>query len=89
MSTDVKNGIKLACAGHNVRQAEGVLPQRLLRVQEVDGDVVVLELLDRARVEGRLAALGRGDGQVDLGVENMPGVGEFGLSRQQRCHKKK
>lgn len=61
----------------------GVLPQRLLGVQEVDSDLVILERLDRARVEGRLAALGGGDGQVDLVVENMPGVGEFGLTRQQ------
>jgi hypothetical protein len=79
MSTNIEDRIKLARPGDNLTQSVRVLPQRLLAVQEIDRLLILLECLDGARVEGRLAALGGGDGQLDLSVEDMPWVGKFRL----------
>jgi hypothetical protein len=80
MSTHVEDGVKLAGTRHNVGEAQGVLPQRLLAVQELDRGVILLEGLDGCLVDWSFTTLGRRNGDFDtLVVENLPGVGEFGL----------
>lgn len=79
MSTNVEKSIKLAGAGQHIGQFVRVAPERLLLVQEGRRGRVGLEHLHRGWVEGCLAALGGGDGELDLFVEDLVGVGEFGL----------
>lgn len=79
MPTDVEDGVKLAHAGHHLGQAVRVGPQRLLRLEEGGRDLVVLEHLDRARVDLGVAALGRGDDHLDLVLEHVVRVGKFRL----------
>lgn len=79
MPTDVEQSIELACAGQHVTQLVRVGPQGLVLVQEGRRDLVGFEHLDRGWVERCLAALGRGDGQLGLSLEDFVGVSEFGL----------
>lgn len=79
MTTNVKEGIKLINLRQHIRQLDRVLPQLLAILQEVRGDRVVLEHLDGVRIEGCFAALGRGNHQLGLVLQDMVGVGEFGL----------
>lgn len=79
MSTNIEQRIKLPHAGQHLTQLVRVAPQRLVLVQEGRRGGVRLEHLDGCRVEGRLAALGGGDGELGLFVEDFVGVGEFGL----------
>jgi hypothetical protein len=46
MSTDVEDSIEFPGTRHHIGQAHGVLPQRLLVVQEADRGIVLLERLD-------------------------------------------
>lgn len=82
MSTNIEQSVKLPSAGQYITQLVRVAPQRLLLVQEGGRGRVGLEHLDGGWVEGCLAALGRGDGQLGLFVEDFVGVGEFGLLDQ-------
>lgn len=79
MTTHVKEGIELIHLWQHIRQLHRVLPQFLAILQEVCGNRVVLEHLDGARVERCLAALGRGNDQLGLVLQDMVGVGKFGL----------
>lgn len=79
MPTNVENGIKLAHLGDHLGQLVRVGPQALLGVEEGGRGGVVLEHLDRAGVDLGVAALGRGDGHLDLVLHDVVRVGEFGL----------
>lgn len=79
MSTNVENSVELASPRDHIGQLVRVRPQGLLLFQEGLRDGVGLEHLHRVRVQRGLAALGRGDGQGDLVVEDFMGVSEFGL----------
>lgn len=79
MAPNIEKRIKLARARHHIGQLVRVAPQRLLLLQEGGGRRVRLEHLHGRRVQRGLAALGGGDGQGDLVVEDVVGVGEFGL----------
>lgn len=79
MAPNIENSIKLARPRQHLRQLVRVRPQRLLFLEEGRRHRVGFEGLDRARVQRGLAALGGGDGQGDFVVEDVVGVGEFGL----------
>ena len=79
MSTDVENGIKLASPRKDIRELVRVLPESSLLLQERLGDGVGLEHLDGVRVQRGLAALGGGDGELDLVVQDLMRVSELGL----------
>ena len=79
MTTDIENRIEFRNAGQEISQLVGVLPERLLLVQEFRRHGIALEHLDRRGVEGSLATLGGGDGELDLLMKDLPRMGELGL----------
>ena len=82
MTTDIEDGIIVANAVGHVGELDGVGPEVFLVVQEVDGGGIALEHFHGARVEGRLAAFGGGDGELSFLLQNLPGMGEFRLFSQ-------
>ena len=79
MPTNIENRIKLPRLGNDLMQLMRVRPQVLVLLQELLGDFILLSGLDGCRVQRGLAALGRCDGQFGLGVQDLVGMGEFGL----------
>ena len=79
MTADVEESVKFIGTGENIGELLGVGPESLLLCEEFGGSLVGLEHLDGGRVQRGLAALGGGDGQRDLFMEDFPGVGELGL----------
>lgn len=79
MATNVEDGVELAGTSSNIGELNGVVPERLVVLEEVLGGGVGLEHLHGALVEGSDAALGGGDGDLSLLREDIVGVGELGL----------
>lgn len=79
MTTNVEDGIEFRNPGHNIRQLDGVGPEGFLLLEEFLGHRVLLEHFNGARVQWGFAAGRGGDYELGLGVEDIPGVGEFGL----------
>jgi hypothetical protein len=81
MSTDIENRIELSGARENISELLCILPERRLLLEEFRRNGVVLEHFYRGGVERSFAALGRGNGELGLVMEDIPGVREFGLLR--------
>lgn len=79
MTTGIEKSVELRGAAQELLDGAGVGVDVLVVVEEVLGNLVVLEELDGARVDGSDAALGGSDDYLSLGGKNLVGVGELGL----------
>lgn len=77
MAADVEDGIEVLGLSGKVGELLCRLPDLLVVLEEVDGDVV-FGGFNRGGVERRFAAFGRGDGDVGFAVEDVVGVRELG-----------
>lgn len=76
VSADEEDGCELVCAAFEGGQHLRLLPQRLLRVEELHAGGVFL--VDAQRIEGRRAAFGRRDGDGGDWRELFVWMGELG-----------
>lgn len=83
MAARVEHGVELARARDQVGELVGVLPDVLLLGEEGLAYGVVLAGVQGGRVERGLAAVGGGDDQLGLRVQDVEGVGELGLDDSQ------
>ena len=80
VATGVEDGVELRSLAKEFLEGSGLLPDLLLLVEELDRLLITLEHLDGGLVERRLTALGRGDDNLDVGVDKViVGVSELGL----------
>lgn len=79
MSADEEGSGEVLGVRDHLGQLGGVRPQRGVRVHEVQRDLVVGGVGDAGGVQGRGAAVGRGDDDLEVVFEVQVGVGELGL----------
>jgi hypothetical protein len=80
VATGVEDGVKLGSLAKELLERSGLLPDLLLLVEELYRLLITLEHLNGGLVKRRLTALGRGDDNLDVGIDKViVGVSKFGL----------
>jgi len=80
VATGVEDGVKLGSLAKELLERSGLLPDLLLLVEELYRLLITLEHLNGGLVERSLTTFGRGDDNLDVGVDKViVGVSEFGL----------